>query len=741
MEAGTVYIIFLTILFLLAVSDLIVGVSNDAVNFLNSAIGAKVASKKVIMTVAACGIAIGATFSSGMMEVARKGIFNPGMYMFDEIMVVFVAVMLTDILLLDFFNTFGLPTSTTVSIVFELLGASTAIAGYKIVTENQSWSTLPDYINQEQAVLIISGIFLSVLVAFVVGMVVQYFARMLFTFNYERRLKKYGGIFGGLAITLITYFILLKGAKGTSFLTAETVTWIQENTWMINGIGLVFWTIICQLLISVFKVNILRVIVLMGTFSLAMAFAGNDLVNFIGVPIAGLISFQNWAASGEGATTFSMELLGESVRTDTYLLVLAGLIMTLTLIFSRKAQSVTATQVDLGRQGLGSERFKPNVVSRAIVGGSLFLGNAGRALIPTSIYDSIEKRFRELNENEAIEKNRPAFDLVRASVNLMVAAVLIAFATSLKLPLSTTYVSFMVAMGASLSDRAWNRDSAVYRVAGVVNVVAGWFFTALVAFVASSIMAIIIINTGVWGLIIITLLAAFLIFRSGVLHKKLESEKPKEMEKVLEQGSISLSALKSETATYIADTYKLSDALFTGLIDALEKGQSAPLKIQRHQLRKLRDRVMDVKGSMYLRLQKMESENGTGLQYLDVLNSLQNVQQAIDLIISQGHQHVRNFHMELDANTLDAFRQARAHYHEHINGLQQLLHGEAPGAISLQAEPVVIREISRVLEHEVGLIKNKATNYRNSMLLITILLETRDLVTNTAELTRQFRDL
>ena len=737
MEAGTVYLIFLVVLFLLAISDLIVGVSNDAVNFLNSAIGSQVASRRVIMGVAAAGIAIGATFSSGMMEVARKGIFNPGMFMFDEIMIVFVAVMLTDILLLDFFNTFGLPTSTTVSIVFELLGAATAVAAYKIVTTGESWASLPDYINQDQALFIISGIFVSVFVAFIVGMLVQYLTRMMFTFDYDARLRKYGGVFGGIAITLITDFILLKGAKGTSFLNAETIAYLEENTLMISGIGLVVWTIICQLLVTVWRVNILKFIVLIGTFALAMAFAGNDLVNFIGVPIAGLISYQNWVASGSAPEAFSMAFLSESVRTETYLLVIAGAVMTLTLIFSRKARSVTATQVDLGRQGMGSERFKPSLLSRAIVGGSLFLGSAGRMLIPTSIYDSIEKRFKMLDVEDKIQQNKPAFDLVRASVNLMVAAVLIAFATSLQLPLSTTYVSFMVAMGASLSDRAWNRDSAVYRVAGVVNVIGGWFFTAIIAFSASALMAILLANTGIWGLLGLVVVVVAIIIRSSMLHRKLEASRSKELERVLDKQDILLDELKEETSMYVDNTLQMLSSLVNGLYESLRTEKLGSLKADKKELQKLRLQIEEVQSSLYVRIQKIEASDDIGVEYLGLLNSLQNILQGADLMVALVRTHIKNYHLSLDEVHLNAIHSVISLFKAYIKDSSQVVNQSTSNPL-----PVLFTaEINQVLKEEVSRVKGKNSNFRNSMLITSLLMELKEVGHNTHEMLARYRML
>ncbi|MCB0546404.1 MAG: inorganic phosphate transporter, partial [Phaeodactylibacter sp.] len=524
------YLIIVILLFVLAISDLIVGVSNDAVNFLNSAIGSKVAPRNAIMIVASLGIFVGATFSSGMMEVARKGIFNPEFFVFAEVMVIFLAVMLTDIILLDLFNTFGMPTSTTVSIVFELLGAAVAVSLLKIAAAGDSFSTLAQYINSSSALAIISGIFISVGIAFVVGTFLQYVSRLLFTFQYERRMDWVGSLWAGLALTFLTYFLLIKGIKGASFVSEAFVDWVKHNTLLLIFISFLLWSVVMQAVLMIFKVNILRIVVLFGTFSLAMAFAGNDLVNFIGVPIAGFESFNAWSASGAEAEEFNMAVLGHPVRTKTILLLLAGIVMILTLWFSKKAQSVTETEVNLGRQDEGAERFPPNALSRGIVRYSRQISMGVQKLLPNSWLEKAEESFQPVEQEvkKEGEHDPAAFDLVRASVNLTVASMLIAFATSLKLPLSTTYVSFMVAMGTSLADRAWGRDSAVYRVAGVLNVIAGWFLTAFIAFSVSALFAWAIYTFGGWAIGFLVLLAVALISRTFLLHRLREKEKAEE---------------------------------------------------------------------------------------------------------------------------------------------------------------------------------------------------------------------
>jgi phosphate/sulfate permease len=480
-----IYLIMIIALGLLAIGDLVVGVSNDAVNFLNSALGSKAISVRNIMILASLGVAVGAVFSSGMMEVARKGIFNPDMFFFSEIMIIFMAVMITDILLLDFFNTLGMPTSTTVSIVFELLGAAVAVSLIKIFAGGGEFGDLVEYINVAKATQIIFGIVLSVFVAFSVGAIVQYVSRLLLSYNYEQKATWVGSLFGGVALTSITYFILMKGIKGTAYakqsfdiLNGSTIANFMETQVIFIALtSFILLSIFSYIFISFLKINIYKIIIGVGTFSLALAFAGNDLVNFIGVPIAAWQSYEAWSVSGVQATEFSMEVLATKVPTPTILLFMAGMVMVVTLWISSKAKKVTKTEIDLARQQDTKERFSPNFLSRGLVRFSIGLSNITSKILPQSSKDIIESRFEkpaiQLSSNKSIEL--PAFDMIRAAVNMMVAAILISIATSFKLPLSTTYVTFMVAMGTSLADRAWGSESAEYRVAGVLNVNGGWF--------------------------------------------------------------------------------------------------------------------------------------------------------------------------------------------------------------------------------------------------------------------------
>ncbi|MCF2709198.1 inorganic phosphate transporter [Bacteroides pyogenes] len=512
----TIYLCIIIFLFALAIFDLMVGVSNDAVNFLNSAVGAKAASFKTILFIAGVGIFIGASLSNGMMDIARHGIYQPQHFYFAELMCILLAVMLTDVVLLDVFNSMGMPTSTTVSLVFELLGGTFALSLIKV--HNNDALGLGDLINTDKALSVIMGIFVSVALAFFFGMIVQWLARIIFTFNYTKKVKYSIALFGGVAATSIIYFMLIKGLKDSSFMTPENKEWIHRHTFLLITSFFAFFTILMQIL-HWLKVNVFKVVVLMGTFALALAFAGNDLVNFIGVPLAGFSSFMDYTANGAeaGADGFLMSSLLGPAKTPWYFLVGAGAIMVYALSTSKKAHAVIKTSVDLSRQDEGEENFGSTPMARTLVRFSMGLANGMARIAPERTKKWVETRFRK---DEAIIADGAAFDLVRASVNLVLAGLLIALGTSLKLPLSTTYVTFMVAMGTSLADRAWGRDSAVYRITGVLSVIGGWFITAGAAFTISFFVALILYYGGNTSIFILIGLAVFILVRSQIVYKK-----------------------------------------------------------------------------------------------------------------------------------------------------------------------------------------------------------------------------
>ena len=519
------YLVVLGFLAVLACFDLFVGVSNDAVNFLNSALGCRIARFRTTMWVASLGVLLGATFSSGMMEIARSGVFHPQMFTFNEIMIVFFAVMIADVLLLDTFNSLGLPTSTTVSIIFELLGSALAAALYKIYVADGNFAAVVDYINTAKALTIISGILISVGVAFVSGMVVQYLMRLLFTFHFEAMYRRIGGIFGGFCLTAIFYFLVMKGAKGASFMQPEWIAWIDANTSAILLTLFIGLSILFSILLWTINFNIFRIVILSGTFSLAFAFAGNDLVNFVGVPLAALDAVRDFMANGTDGDTFMMTSLAEKgSKVATIFLLLSGLIMVLTLWFSKKAHRVVQTSINLSSSQQGEhEQFGSSLPGRMIVRSSMTLGSVIRQILPMRLQGTLHSRFkpRKLERNE-----QPlSFDYVRASVNLVLSSILIASATSLQLPLSTTYVTFMVAMGSSFADGAWDRETAVYRISGVLTVISGWFLTAFTACSAAAIVCVMVMMGGTYMMVALMLFVLTLLVRSNFLKSHSAEQK------------------------------------------------------------------------------------------------------------------------------------------------------------------------------------------------------------------------
>ena len=643
------YLFFVLALGFLAIADLIVGVSNDAVNFLSSAIGSKAVSFKKIMIIASFGIALGAIFSSGMMEVARKGIFNPELYYFDEIMIIFLAVMITDILLLDFFNTLGLPTSTTVSIVFELLGAAVSIAAYKIWENSQSINELITYINYSKATQIILGIILSVFIAFTIGAIVQWVSRLILSFDFKRNSNIVSSIFGGIAITSITYFILIKGIKGTSYseitfdyFQGETINnLIESNASQIIIYLTLIWSLISFFLIEVYKTNIYKIIILVGTFALALAFAGNDLVNFIGVPIAAWQSYEAWTISGIPADQLSMGILSSKVETPNLILFFAGAIMVITLWFSSRAKNVLKTSIDLSDQSEIKEKFKANILAKYLV--TFFIGlNSGiQKIVPAKIKEIIENRFAPSNQlllsNTIIEK--PAFDMVRASVNLIVASILISIATSYKLPLSTTYVTFMVAMGTSLSDRAWGSESAIFRVSGVLNVIGGWFITAIVAFSAAALVAL-LMETSLFFMPILFLFTCFLLYRNYLRYNK-EAKKVKLENEILEIEKNTLDGVINESSKNIENVLNRSIKIFTLTTEGISKSDIKLLKKNSRQVTKLSDEVDELQENIfnYLKSNKKANKKATEF-YLIILEKLTQITKRLSKISKITLKHV-----------------------------------------------------------------------------------------------------
>ncbi len=727
-----VFIVILIILLGAAIIDLMVGVANDAVNFLNSAIGAKVAPRIVIMIIATLGIVVGVTFSSGLMEVARKGIFNPQLLTFPEVMFIFVATMLTDVLLLDFFNTFGLPTSTTVSLVFELLGSAFAISVIKVLqAENGGIADVFAYINTASVFKILFGIVASVIVAFIVGSLVQYFSRMLFTFEYGKRLRRYGSLWGGFALAALSYFMMVKGAKGASFLTPENAAWLKEHTLVITLLAFAGWTIILQLLVWTFKINVFKPIVLAGTFALALAFAANDLVNFIGAPMGGLAAYMKVQGSAD-IWTQTMESLAEPVRANTWILLVAGLIMAVTLWVNKKARTVTATSVNLGRQTEGFERFESIAPARSIVRVVLAVFKFVSLITPEGVKKRVEGRFDTSKYRPEPDENGeyPSFDLLRAAVNLIVAALLISFGTSLKLPLSTTYVTFMVSMATALPDRAWGRDSAVYRVSGVLTVIGGWFFTAFIASTAAAIIATIIYFTQLPGLIGLAILAGFLLTRSIRIHRKREKESA-EAERHYRGASSdidgALKALKDDLSSTIETANEIVDRTYSGIA----KEDRIELREARNVAKGLQKRGKGMAASI-LRTSQMEEgddeiENKT---YAEAMSSLQLLLRSLRNMAVQCHDHIDNNHAglsELQMDDLsDIVEDLKKELHRIASAIEQ---GDfaAKEKVQDKAEHLIAR-IRKADKQQLKRSKKEKYTSRTSLLYLELLTECEEIM-------------
>ncbi|MEX0987544.1 MAG: inorganic phosphate transporter [Bacteroidales bacterium] len=727
------YILIVSFLFLLAISLLIVGVSNDAVNFLNSAIGSKAASFKMILTIAALGVLIGATFSNGMMEVARKGIFNPEQFAFSEIMVIFLAVMLTNILLLDFFNTIALPTSTTISIVFGILGAATAVTVVKISGPG-SQDSLETYINMESSVLIIVGIFLSIVIAFNAGMIIQWVVRLLFTFNLGKTYRYWAGIWGGFAITVILYFLLIKGAKGSTLVTEEMLSFIKANTARILLFSFAGWTLIFQILIYFTRFNILKITVLVGTFALAMAFAGNDLVNFIGVPLAGFESFKAFMASGSAdAGGLRMESLLEPVNTPIFFLIASGLIMVLTLRYSGKARAVTATTIDLSRQDEGSERFASSSLARFIVRKSIEISNGATKITPRAVSGFLKKRF-ESQETKGEKQEKLAFDLVRASVNLVVASILIAIGTSLKLPLSTTYVTFMVAMGTSLADGAWGRDSAVYRITGVLTVIGGWFFTAFIAFLASFIIAFAIFFGKLPAILFLIGVSLFIMIRTHIFHNKRSRKEYVEHDEVITASYEMLRSCDEQVKRSVTRVSKLLYLTYHNFSKEKHKELKNLRKESRHLVKEVKELQQDLPNT----LRKFEENDlVSGHHYVQIVTYMKEMSNSLAHIVQPAFYHLDNNHA-FDREQYDRIKEFNNLMGEFFSFVLTLLqnrdYDNMDELVSRRDE--MISMANDILLNRIRILKKIKKGVKVSVTYIEMLSETRNLLLHVVQLVK-----
>ncbi|MBE6274233.1 MAG: inorganic phosphate transporter [Bacteroides sp.] len=741
----TMFLGIVVFLFLLAIFDLVVGVSNDAVNFLNSAIGSKAASFKLVITVAAVGVFFGAALSNGMMEIARHGIFQPEHFYFQELMCIFLAVMVTDVILLDIFNTLGMPTSTTVSMVFELLGGTFVLALIKIAMDETGMLGFGDLLNTEKALSVIIGIFLSVAIAFFFGTIVQYISRLIFTFNYTGRLKYTIGLFGGVAATAIIYFMLIKGLKDSSFMTAENKLWVKENTLMLTTYCFIAFTVLMQIL-HWCKVNVFKVIVLMGTFALATAFAGNDLVNFIGVPLAGLASFQDFVANGNGEPMgFLMSSLNGPAKTPFIYLFAAGAIMVVALITSKKAKNVIKTSVDLSRQDEGDEMFGSSGVARSIVRNTMNAGQVIAKFIPDSVKAWADKRFCK---DVMVMENGAAFDLIRASVNLVLAGLLIALGTSLKLPLSTTYVTFMVAMGTSLADRAWGRETAVYRITGVLSVIGGWFITAGAAFTISAIVVLIMYYGGFIAMFAMIGLVIFLLIRSERMYsKKQKNEKANDtiFKQLLASQDLKerWSLLRQHVNNNHVDMFDFIMATYTQITDGFINEDIKSLR-----------KAMIRTGEEKQALKKSRRKEIIGLRRIDKFaaiekntwfhlgsNSCEQMLYCMKRICEPCKEHVDNNFKPLSERARTEFIPVRD---EMITLMTQardvIISGDYDKADAILKDGDGLKvKISTLRRHQMNRIHDESVNVKTALVYLNILQESQELVSSWRHLLRASR--
>ena len=730
----TIYFVIVAFLLLLAVFDLFVGVSNDAVNFLQSAIGAKVARFRTVLVVASAGVLIGAVMSAGMMDVARHGIMHPANYTFAEVMTIFLAVMVTDVVVLDIFNTLGMPTSTTVSLVFELLGATFILALFKMNADPSLMIT--DLMNSSKALSVIIAIFVSVAIAFFFGTAVMWLSRLVFTFRYKKHLRYSIAIFGGIAYTALAYFIFIKGLGGSPFISDATKGWINDNTQMLLLAVFVVSTIFNEIL-YLLRINVFKIIVLLGTFALAMAFAGNDLVNFIGVPLAGLDSLQDFLANGNGdPNAFMMTSLMNSAKSPLVYLVLAGVIMILAMATSKKAQNVVKTSVDLSRQDEGDEMFGSSRVARSIVRAVQDMGNGLSKIMPSSTTKWIDSRF---NKEEMELAQGAAFDEVRAAVNLVLAAMLIIIGTNYKLPLSTTYVTFMVAMGSSLADKAWSRDSAVFRVTGVLSVIGGWFVTAGVAFAACALVCTMMHFGGFVVMIAFMVLDIYLLWRSGQAYKKKSSEDKKDdvfnLMMRTKDKDIVWDLLRKHVGRTQSFVTRFTCDVFNKIVDGVSNERLKELKASSREVNSERDTLKKIRRQEFLAMRRIPErialERNTWF-HLGV-NCNQQYMYCLRRMLDPIKEHLDNNFQPMPKEYIDEFEEVRRRINELMSHTEQMI---STNRYDLYRETLTISDeckddLSALRERHINRMQqdaNAAQNLKVSMLYLNMLQESQELI-------------
>ena len=737
----TAFLVLVIALFVLAVFDLMVGVSNDAVNFLNSAIGSKAAPFWGIMLVAAVGVFVGASTSNGMMDIARHGVFHPQYFSLNDLMCIFLAVMLTDVILLDVFNSMGMPTSTTVSMVFELLGGAFMIALLKLVGE--PGLDLGSVLNTEKALTMIMGIFISVAIAFFFGLLVQYITRLLFSFQYKKNMKWFGGLFGGISLTAIVYFVLIKGAKNMTIMTPDVKDWIHDNTLMLVMACFVGFTVLMQLL-HILKVNVLKIVVLAGTF--ALAFAGNDLVNFVGVPLAGYSSYIDYVNNGAGVAPdqYMMGVLNEPATTPLIFLLASGAIMVYSLLTSKKAHNVIKTSLDLSRQEEGEEMFGSSRLARGIVRGSMTLSAGIDKIMPDSMKKWIEKRF---NTDDVEMEEGATFDLLRASVNLVLAGLLIALGTSLKLPLSTTYVTFMVAMGSSLADRAWARESAVFRVTGVISVIGGWFMTAGVAFAACALMALLFYYGGMIAMFVMMAVVIVILIRNQVtFRKKKQAEQVDEAFTVMVRSNDPAEVwnfLSAHYAKYVSQLLVEAGNIYDMLIKGFMTEDIRMLRKAAHKVDFEKENIKKYRRRELLGLRRcdqaisMEKTTWFHLAY----NSLEQLRYGLKRIVEPCKEHVDNNFNPLP----EEWKSEYAHVAEKINELtlqitSMIKETDYADSMAITQEcEAVSRQLSQLRDLQLERLRKGEGSMHVAYLYLNLIQESQQFVSGIKHLLRASR--
>ena len=727
--------VVIAFIFVLAILGVVAGVSNDATNFMSAAVGTKSASYRSVTIIASFGIIFGSLMSNGMMEIARNGVFSPQYFFANEIIYIYLAVMIANLILLDVFNTLGLPTSTSVSLVFELLGATVAIAMIKMHSGTMGVG-LAELINTDKALTMVVGIFLSVAIAFIFGIIVQYITRLIFSFNFEKNLKWKIGIFSGIATTALIYFMFIKGMKGAAFMTPEIKTWIDVHTWQLLGASFVFFTILMQILFFL-KVNVLKLVVLIGTFALAMAFAGNDLVNFIGVPLAGLDTYLDVRNSGVPMDALSMNSLNTMSATNTIYIIIAGLIMVVTLLTSKKARIVLQTSLDLSKQNGGNESFGSSAIARSMV---RFVNNTVTAIdniLPSKVKSWIEKRF---DSREMILEENACFDLIRGAVSIVLASMLIALGTSLKLPLSTTYVTFMVTMGASLADRAWSRESAVYRVTGMFSVIGGWFITAIVAFLICFVIALLFYYGGVFAMLAMIALAVYIIIKNRAKsHKNVEVDELFEKALNTTDQELIYESLIQHNRESISELLNISKDIYAGVVDAFMKEDIKTLRKASNDCRLAKDKMKQLKRKEIMIMRRLDDKmiNKNTWFHLSY-NCIEQILYSLRRICDPCKEYVDNSFTPLDKKYLPEVECLKDKVMWSLNTADNTILNSDYKDVDVIMEQITSREsdVIEMTHEQMNRIQHDKDNIDLGLLYLNIIQESSEIVTEMRHILR-----